>query len=80
VYVRGDRAVISVEKLRDLIADHSIDCSATHLYLCAPGDMTEAVLQNLDSVGWEKSNVHVDFFGPKLGRATNSAGVKRCPI
>lgn len=27
VYVRGDRAVISVEKLRDLIADHSIDCS-----------------------------------------------------
>lgn len=47
-------------RLREVLLDQSI---GTHLYVCGPGAMIDAVLDTAAELGWPESRLHLERFG-----------------
>lgn len=49
----------TVDQIRRLVADHD---EFTHLYVCGPGPMLEAVRREAAEAGWPDDRVHFEYF------------------
>jgi ferredoxin-NADP reductase len=49
-----------VERLREVLADQPV---GTHLYVCGPGAMIDAVIDAAIELGWPESRLHLERFG-----------------
>ena len=49
----------TVDRIRRLVADHD---EFTHLYVCGPGPMLEAVRAEAAEAGWPDDHVHFEYF------------------